>query len=117
MARKVYLTTTFTPAMLPRGFGGNLSVDEVSAEVFGRRLADAAREGVLVPAVGHQNTAEILRRKFLLSHSPFARVPVELARGDVVLAAIPQFRAGESREFTDDEVRNAEFRYFVIVVG
>ena len=116
MARKVYLTTTFTPAMLPRDYCGAVHIEEVNEKVFGRHLELAARERVLVPAVGHQNTAEILRRKFLLSRSPFARVPLELARGDGVLAAIPQFRAGEAREFTDDEVRNAEFRYFVIMV-
>jgi len=114
---RVFLTTTFTPAMLPAGYNGRVLMREVDAEVFARELAYAFRNKDLIFAVGHENTAEILRRKFLLSQSPFARVRVELQRGDTVLAAIPQFRPPQAREFTDAEVQNATFRYWVISVG
>ena len=114
---RVFLTTTFTPAMLPAGYSGRVRFREVDAETFGRELSHAFRTKELVFAVGHENTAEMLRRKFLLSQSPYGRVRVELQRGDAVLAAIPQFRPPQAREFTDAEVQNASFRYWVISIG
>lgn len=105
-----YLTTTFSPSMLSSGV--TATVQEITEEKFASYL-----KVEYVPAVGHENTAVLLQKKFGLANVPFARVNITLNAGDVVLAAIPQFRLPETREFTDNEIASAKFRYFLIIAG
>jgi len=123
---KTYLATTFSPSMLPSG--GRARVEEVDEGTFRVQVQKAARAGELIPAVGHEVTAEILRHRIFrsrvrersfLEFSPetlFARVNITLASGERLLAAIPQFRTPETREFSAEEVAQARFRYFLIEV-
>ena len=112
-----YLTTAFSPSMLPSLEEGVFiaRVQEVPEGTFRTQAWKALKAGDLVPAVGHEVTAEILRRRLRLDFDPFARVNITLRPGERVLAAIPQFRPLEgSREFTRKEVERAEFRFFIV---
>jgi len=121
---KSYLTSTFSPSMLPSG--GRARVEEVEEGTFRIQVQKVARAGELIPAVGHEVTAEILRQRIFqsmihkgsfLKFAPetlFARVNITLASGERLFAAIPQFRPPESREFTDEEVAGAQFRFFIV---
>lgn len=95
-----YLTTTFSPSMLGkdrRAFIEEISLDEVPHG--------------LVSAVGHEVTAQVLSA-LLGQEVSFNRVNLTLNKGDEVYAVIPNFRPGESREFSADEVRSAGYRVF-----
>lgn len=110
-----YLTTTFSPAMLSDNHVV-ATVVEVSESQFQDDVHKALSEGELTPAVGHENTAALLQARLGLEKTLWARVNLTLNDGDVVLAAIPFFRAPESREFTDEEVRSAKFRFFKVYI-
>jgi hypothetical protein len=111
---KIYLTTTFSPSMLPEW--GSVEVSEIPLARFQFEVRRAGDN--LVPAVGHENTAGILEKQLegVVYRLPrlFNRINIVLEPGDMVLAAIPQFRADAAREFSDREIFEAEFRYFVI---
>jgi len=112
---KVYITTAISPMMLPQpdAAGCHSMVVVEHEEHFFRDLIRIYRENghEIVGAVGHPNTASLLEAKFGLT-SLANRVSITLEPGDRVLAAVPQFRPPESREFSDNEIRSAKFRYF-----
>jgi hypothetical protein len=105
MARIV--ATTFSPSMLPEG--GHAEIKEVSENSFQQLLEIAP----FTSAVGHKITANILSQKFDVDIQ-FNRIDVTITSRDILLVAVPQFRAEASREFTEEEVQNAPFRYFVV---
>jgi len=112
---KSYLTTTFSPSMLPDR--GRALVEEADEGLFRVQVQKKARAGELIPAVGHENTAELLKRRLNLEpffkESLYARVSLVLEPGEIVYAAIPQCRP-ETREFSDEEIAEAKFRFFFI---
>jgi hypothetical protein len=101
-----YLATSFSVNMLPKM--GSCQVQEISEEVF-RELLDQP----FVSAVGHEVTAKILGQKFGKDIA-FNRTNIQLQRGDQLLVAVPQFRAEQSREFTEEEIAKAQFRFFLV---
>lgn len=105
---KIYFTSTINPAMLSKG-AESMTVRELDEEMFTSTLLSVKDE--LIPAIGHKNTAELLERVFHMENL-FQRRNISLANGDTVLAAIPQFRVGEAREYTDEEIKKARFRFF-----
>jgi len=110
-----YLSTTFSPSMLAHNV--KACVEEMDFGNFRLQVQKLTRSGELVPAVGHENTAQLLRQKLGVDIELYARVNLKLEDGDVLFCAIPQFRAPEAREFTAEEIASAEFRYFIIQVG
>jgi len=110
---KYYISTTFSPSMLAKGVGA--SVEELDFGTFRLQVQKLVRAGELIPAVGHENTAQLLRKKLGVDLELYARVNLELGDGDILYCAIPQFRATEAREFTAEEISSAEFRYFAIL--
>jgi len=102
-----YIATTFSPAML--GKGVNASVKEISLADVKERLADC------VSAVGHEITANVLTA-LLGCEVKFNRTNLTLRPGDSVICIIPNFRASESREFTQAEVEAAGYRCFHIKI-
>ena len=125
MRKHVYLTdltATFSPS------GREAQVEEIDEGAFFRLVKEAFIRGRLVPRVGHENTARLLALRLqkegveALGESGvgplplFSRENVALGSGDELLAAIPQARFSEAREFTDEEVAGAKFRYFLIKV-
>ncbi|MFH1984806.1 MAG: hypothetical protein ABIL58_23440 [Pseudomonadota bacterium] len=110
----VYLTTTVSPAMLSPEGRPNMTITELAKPEFAELVA--AKRDLIIPAVGHQNTATILESKFGLN-SLFAQVSPLLRDGDTILVAIPLFRADAIRELSTAEIRSARFRYFVATVG
>ena len=104
----VYLSTAFSLSMLSSG--GKASVEEISKSDFLSSLADG-----FTSVVGHENTAAILTR-IVGRTVDFRRVSIRLEDGDVMLVAVPQFRADQAREFTDEELKKASFRYFRVTV-
>jgi len=107
-----YLTTTFSPSML--GEKTQAIVEETDFETFRSAIHICIDNNSLCPAIGHQNTAFLLARKLGIVSDIYRRVDLKLAAGDGVFCAIPQFRPPETRGFTDKEIEEAEFRYFVI---
>jgi hypothetical protein len=101
-----YLAASFSVSMLPQG--GSCIVREISEQVF-RELLDQP----FVSAVGHEVTAKILGQKFGKDIA-FNRQNIQLQRGDELLIAVPQFRAEQSREFSEEEIAKAQFRYFLV---
>jgi len=68
-----------------------------------------------ISAVGHEVTADVLT--ILLDHKvEFNRMNLSLSAGDNVICVIPSFRASEAREFTQDEIKTAEYRCFHITI-
>ena len=110
----VYLTNTFSPAMLC-GLKTEAAVGEVSLELAQSMLTT---EGVdnFISALSHENTAEVLA-SLLEMPVEFNRVNIQLVPGDIVVCIIPKFRPTETREFTRQEVMNAGFRCFWVLVS
>jgi len=104
-----YLTTSISPMMLNSKSEKpiRMIIDEIS------RLIKFMEIENYIPAVGHLNTAKIIQKKLGLTITPFARINICLNHGDDVIAIIPQFRVEESREYTDKEIENTLFRYFL----
>jgi len=128
---RTYLATTFSPAMLSVE-GGVAKVVEVDEAHFIYLVKKALSWGTLCPAVGHENTARLLALRLqkegvevtaeegaeetFVPLNLFSRASLTLKQGDELLAAIPQFRAPEAREFSDEEIEQAKFRFFLIEV-
>jgi hypothetical protein len=106
-----YIGTTFSPAMVSPDAAGFHGEEKTSAEM----IQICASCESLTSVVGHANTARVLTKKLGIDVA-FNRANVTLASGDVLLSAIPQFRVDETREYTDTEVADANFRYFKTVV-
>jgi len=102
-----WLTTTFSPMMLSQGT--NAWISEL------QEIPSRERLMLFTSAVGHENTAKILSLKLGVAVN-VNRINLTLKPGDLVLAAIPQFRAEQAREFSEEEIEQAEFRYFLIRV-
>jgi len=119
---KVYLTTTFSPSMISKKNKG-VMVQEVSELEFWRMLKGVINTGEVefVSAIGHENTADIVLRRMpdelkeQMPESLFNRVNIKVEHGDWVFAIIPQIRFDSTREFTDEEVKKAEFRFFIML--
>ena len=119
---KVFLTTTFSPSMIGRKNKG-VMVQEVSEMEFWRMLEGVINTGEVnfIPAIGHENTADIVLRRMpdelreQMPDSLFNRANIKVEHGDWVFALIPQVRFDSTREFTDEEVKKAEFRFFIIL--
>jgi hypothetical protein len=105
---KNVITTTFSVSMLPASEESNLRIREVSEETFNRELGDDFES-----YVGHEATAKLLSAKFG-KEIPFNRANVTLTPDIKLFVAVPQFRVDVAREFTEDEIKNARFRYFII---
>ena len=101
-----YLTTTFSPSMLPA------NSEAIVKELTEDKPRQLLKQG-FTSAVGHENTAAILSRLFG-TPVQFNRVNLTLQNGDVLLAAVPQIRFTEAREYSDDEVTSASFRFFAV---
>ena len=65
-----------------------------------------------VSAVGHQTTADILSRRWNKTIL-FARQNISCT-DSLICVAVPQIRFDEAREFTEEEIKNAPFRFFVV---
>ena len=102
------ITTTFSISMLPASEEANLRIREVNEETFNRELGDDFES-----YVGHEATAKLLSAKFG-KDIPFNRANITLTSDVKLFVAVPQFRVDVAREFTEDEIKNAKFRYFII---
>lgn len=105
--RQIYLTNTFSPAMLSRD--GGATVQEIN-------LAQAINEiaNGYTSAISHEVTASVLSA--LIGQAVnFNRVNLNLNPGDRVVCIIPNFRASEAREFTLAEVEGAGYRCFLVI--
>lgn len=110
---KTYLTTDYSPSMQERGIPC-LGIVDVTESEFKAELFNAGKNGRLVTAVDNKDTAKILSMKMGMGIK-CSQTNITLQKGDVVLCAIPQTRAPEgAREFTDEEVAKAEYRYFYV---
>jgi hypothetical protein len=96
--------------MLPVSEEANLRIREVNEETFNRELGDDFES-----SVGHEATAKLLSAKFG-KDIPFNRTNVTLTPDVRLFVAVPQFRVDVAREFTEDEIKNAKFRYFIIEI-
>lgn len=104
-----YLTNTFSPAML-RGSYVVVTIEQIHDGDELKKLTDGAES-----AISHEVTAKVLSA-LLGREIKFNRVNIALEKGDEVIAVIPSFRAQEAREFTEDEVRQAGFKAWRIMV-
>jgi len=105
---KNIITTTFSVSMLPASEEANLRIREVNEETFNCELGDDFES-----SVGHEATAKLLSAKFG-KDIPFNRTNVTLIPDIKLFVAVPQFRVDVARVFTEDEIKNAKFRYFII---
>ena len=102
---KNVITTTFSVSMLPASEEASSRLNE---ETFNRELGDDFES-----YVGHEATAKLLSTKFG-KEIPFNRANITLTPDIKLFVAVPQFRVDVAREFTEDEIKNAKFRYFII---
>jgi len=65
-----------------------------------------------VSAVGHQTTADILSRRWNKTIL-FARQNISCT-DNLICVAVPQIRFDEAREFTEEEIKEAPFRFFIV---
>lgn len=104
----IYFSTTFSPMM----------IDELSwawCEITQQELSDIPPMADMKSVVGHEVTAQVLSA-LLEEHVPFNRVNVVLKSGDVMYVITPKFRVESSREFTREEVENAGYRCFQVIM-
>ena len=107
-----YIGTAFSPSMLGEG---SAVVYEVVEKRFVFLFNRENRRYGVYSIVGHKNTAEVLSRRLNLQ-IPFNRETISLVKGQKLFVAVPQARFDEAREFTDEEIRKAPFRFFVVEV-
>ena len=84
-----------------------ISIKEVKESEFLALLQDD-----FVSAVGHQTTADILSRRWGKTVL-FARRNISCT-DKIICVAVPQIRFDEAREFTEKEVKEAPFRFFIV---
>ena len=107
--REKYLATTFSLSMLPC-FPNRVSIEELDERTFAMELADGFKS-----VIGHESTAKLLSQKFN-KEIQFNRASIQLKPYDKLLVVVPQFRAEEAREFSEAEIKDLKFRYFIVVV-
>lgn len=107
-----YITTTFSPAMI----AGNLKFhgEEINFGVTNYLIQ--YNEINFIGKVAHENTAKLLEKKFSMKNSLFSRENLNITSPSIILAIIPQFRVDVSREYSDEEIASAVFRYFRITI-
>ena len=108
---KFYIANTFSPMMMHKG----PTTTALLAEVPLYHIQNLVQKYEVTSIISHELTAPVISA---LVGKTFAcnRVNVELKADDVLLCVIPAFRATEAREFTEEEVRTAGYRCFVIGV-
>jgi hypothetical protein len=106
--RKTYLACTFSPMMLGKGAG------EAKIREIRFREAQQLLKGGFFSVVSHLNTAKLLTKK-LGVEVEFNRENVSLTHSCRVVVCTPCFRVDEAREFTDEEIELAEFRFFSVL--
>ena len=106
--REIFLSTSFSPMMLGKGSG--------VAKVREIRLREAKQllKSGFHSVVGHENTARLLTKKFGVNVK-FNRETISLGHSCRVVVCTPCFRVDEAREFTDEEIECAEFRFFSVM--
>jgi hypothetical protein len=109
---RIYLTTTVSPTMMNKQ-AGQMNIREITEDAFAAILKSGEDINY---AVGHENTAKLLERRYGLQ-GVFNRVNLNLRLGDYVLAAVPLMRVDATRELTNEEIEKAEFRFFEAMVG
>lgn len=103
----IYLANTFSPMMLPEKSGYIAMVREMK-EI--PKLPD-----FFISIISHHVTAKVIST-LIGFDVPCSRTNVALKPNDEVICIIPNFRASEAREFTREEVENAGFRVFSVIV-
>ena len=103
--KEVIVTTTISPSMIWKD-------PVIIKEIDEKEFKELIEKRDFKSAVGHEVTAKILSKKFNIDIK-FNRENIAITYNTLILAAIPQFRVSESREFTEDEIKSAEFRYFI----
>ena len=101
---KKILTVAFSVSMVR---DREVSIKEVREEEFLTLLGED-----FVSAVGHQTTADILSRRWNKTIL-FARQNISCT-DSLICVAVPQIRFDEAREFTEEEIKEAPFRFFVV---
>lgn len=101
-----YLGSTFSPMMLG---------ENVEARVVEINIGDIPPVNELESCVSHENTARLLS-SLLGETVEFRRVNVVLTHGDYMYVVIPAVRFDQAREYTTEEIRNAEWKAFLVEV-
>jgi len=109
-----YVTTTFTVNMLQGSCKAKF--EQLSEREFAQQLKELMETALVIPAVGHENTAQLLKRKLGITRELFNRRNLSIEPGEVVFVAVPKFRPPESREFTDEEIAGAAFTYWRVTI-
>jgi hypothetical protein len=104
----IYLGNTFSPMMLRSG--DIAEVSETNLSNITHFVGDN-----FISIVSHQVTAKVLSA-LLNTEVEFNRINLTLVPGDVLYCIIPNFRSNEAREFTYDEVVDAGYRVFLVIV-
>ena len=99
-----FLSTAFSVSMVG---DREVSIREVKEGEFLALLGED-----FVSAVGHQTTADILSRRWNKTIL-FARQNISCT-DNLICVAVPQIRFDEAREFTEKEIKEAPFRFFVV---
>lgn len=110
--------TTFSPSMMAgRNIYTSVIVTEVTEADFLFGLQRELKKWGIPPhsIIGHANTAEVLSRR-LQCPLPFNRENFTLVEGQKLFVAVPQIRFSEAREFSDEEIQRAPFRFFIAEV-
>ena len=106
--REIFLSTTFSPMMMGKGCG-KVKIREIHL----RETITLLKDG-FYSVVGHENTARLLTRK-LDMNVEFNRETISLGHSCRVVVCTPCFRVDEAREYTDEEIEYAEFRFFSVL--
>lgn len=108
-----FIGTAFSPIMLAKGTVAR--IQEINRDEMQIGIETMFQCGVIKSVVAHENTAKILSKMFD-NEIHFNRTSITLKANDVLFVCTPQFRVDESREFTDEEIKNSSFRFFKVDV-
>jgi len=107
--QRLYVANAFSLGMLTSK-ETYLMVKEVDIET-----AKSMLKGGFISAIGHQSTAQLLSALLGVDIS-FNRLPIKLQKGDKVLVFQLLTRLEEGRILSDEELRQLQYKFFVVEV-
>jgi hypothetical protein len=114
MAGKLYISSAFSPNMLPLEVGqsATVKITKITSETAAALVAQAAE---FISAVGHEGTAQLLSAQ-LKRNVPINRISITLYPADKLIIAVPAQRLPEGKVLSYEELCTIPVAYYLIEV-
>lgn len=109
---KIFLANAFSINMIPSALNHQVSV--FFRPLSPKQAWEMLEEG-FVPAIGHEDTANLVQADLGLPESPFARISVAAHPGDFIV--VGQYVGPRLPEGATSLPEGASIRYFLVEIG